>query len=466
MANLRVLLADGDTSFRTTAQRALTRQGYLVIPAANGIDAINLLAEDEVDVVVADVGLPQRDGLEVLHAAKAKSPRTPVILLAQPGSLASAATGVREGASDYLVKPLDDLGRLMELVDRAAGNETAAPPGSPVESTSGQRASEDAASARFVEAVASGLEMSRLLALYAKELANLARASQAVVLLAHSDGLLHVEGASGFADRAEAGRTFVQTGGEEFAYSVAAARDLVEQAIHSVEGEEENSGSLSYLGLPLLYAREVLGVAVVFMNGPRSNLREGDVAAMRYLSQQASIAVELARVRGLAERRNPTDAVTGLLNREHFFDQADREFRRSWRFGERIAALQLDVDEFSNLHKIQGPDEADEIVRQIARSVHQHVRNIDVVGRLDVDKLGILLMNSTRENAMGVAERLRRSVAEIELATSDGTWQVTASLGVAVYPREQCASIHDLFGMAAQAARAAKRGGHNRVVGV
>jgi diguanylate cyclase (GGDEF)-like protein len=466
MANLRVLLADSDTSFRTTAQRALTRQGYLVIPAANGIDAMALLGDDEIDVVVADVGLPQRDMLELVHAAKAKSPSTPVILLAQPSSLATAATGVREGASDYLVKPLDDLGRLMELVDRVAGQSTTASPPLLTEQSSVAADPQGAGALRLLEAATAGLDLRELLGLFAKELAQLALAPQAIILLAHNDGLLHVEAAHGFADRAEAGRAFVQTGGEEFAYRVAAASDLVEQELPSAKREEEKTPVISLLGVPLLYGREALGVAVVFMTVPRSSLLQGPVETMRYLSRLASLAVELARARGLAERRNPKDPVTGLFNREHFFDQADREFRRSWRFGERIAAVQLDVDEFGKLHLLQGPTETDEMIRQIARTVHQHVRNIDVVGRLDVDKLGMLLLNTPRDSALAVAERLRRSIAEIELATSEGNWQVTASFGVAIYPREQCASVQDLFGLAAQAARAAKRAGHNRVVGV
>ena len=466
MANLRVLLADSDISFRTTAQRALTRQGYLVIPVANGIDALTFLGADEIDVVVADVGLPEHDGLEVLRAAKSKTPPIPVILMAEPGTVGSAEKGVGEGASDYLVKPVDDLALLVGLVEQTIGEPVPSPSSAVVEKETAQAVTGEAATTRLLNAATSGQELTQFLELYAKEIAQLVRAQQGLVLLAHSDGQLHVAAALGFADRAEAGRVFVRTGGEEFAYRVASGRDIVDQAESVTPLGSGDPGGQILLGLPLLYAQVALGVAVIFSSGPRETMPPSALAEMRRLTQQASLAVELSRVRGLADHRNPIDPVTGLLNREHFFGLADREFRRSWRFGERIAALQLDVDDFAKLHLLLGPNEADEIMRHVARSVHTHVRNIDIVGRLDADKLGVLLLNAARDVGASVAERLRRSVAEIELPTSEGPWQVTASVGVAIYPREQCSSVHDLFGLAAQAARTAKRAGRNRVVGV
>lgn len=465
MANLRVLLADSNSSFRTTAQRALTRQGYLVIPASDGEDALALLGDDEIDIVVADVELPTKSGLVLLEAAKSKSATTPVILLAEPSAVDEAVTGVREGASAYLVKPIDDLDRLLELVEKAAGKAPSTPSGLAEQVIPKDSSIDQLPNVMLLNATVSGQDLNQLLSLYARELAQIALSPQSIVLLAHSDGQLHIAAAHGFGDRAEAGRAFVQAGGEEFAYSVAATHDLVERPGPAAE-KGEGSSPLRMVGLPLLFGNEALGVSVVFANASAGNWEESAFEKMRTLTRQASLAVELARVRGLADSRNPTDKVTGLLNREHFFELADREFRRSWRFAERIAGVQLDVDEFARLNLMLGADETDEIMKQVARSVHVHVRNIDIVGRLDADKLGLLLLNATRESAMGIAERLRRSVAEIELNTRDGTWQVTASVGVAAYPREQCASIHDLFGLAAQAARAAIRAGHNRVVSV
>lgn len=465
MTNLRVLFADSDYSFRTSAQRALSRQGYFVVPAANGVEALTLLADDNIDVVVADVELPQRDGLEVLRAVKARARVVPVILLTQPTAIASAATGVREGAFDYLIKPIDDFTRLAGMIERVAGTLSRNARAAPAENSSPEAAPVGQPITGLISAAVSGQGLNNLLLLYAAALAQLAHAPQVVVLIAHTDGQLHMAAAHGFTDYTEAGRAFVRSGGEDFAWRVAKARDIVAQAIPNPPAEGEKTDAPEILGLPLMFAQDALGAAIVFLGAPRESLSPEVVDGMRGLTEQASLVVELARLGALAESRNPIDPITGLLNREHFFDLADREFRRSWRFGGPIGAIQLDVDDFGRLHIQHGPTVADEIIRKVARAVHPHVRNIDVVGRLDTDKLGILLVNISRENALDVAERLRRAVGELVLPLEEPL-QLTASLGVAMYPREQCASVHDLFGLAAQATRAAKRAGRNRYVAV
>jgi diguanylate cyclase (GGDEF)-like protein len=220
------------------------------------------------------------------------------------------------------------------------------------------------------------------------------------------------------------------------------------------------------LGLPLSYANQVKGVALAFAVAPRETFQPAVLDSLRRLTQQASLTVELANARTLAELRNPFDATTGLLSRERFFELADREFRRSWRFGEPLAVVELDVDDFTKLQRLLGPGSGEQVIQQVAGAVHPRLRSVDLLGRLDTDKLGAVVVLGTREQTTKIAERLRRAVAEIELVTPDGPWQVTASLGFATYPREQCASIHDLFALASQATVAAKRAGRNRVVGV
>jgi diguanylate cyclase (GGDEF)-like protein len=174
----------------------------------------------------------------------------------------------------------------------------------------------------------------------------------------------------------------------------------------------------------------------------------------------------LARQRARADRLNPLDEVTSLLNRQHFFELAERDFRRSWRFGHPIAALVIDVDDFAKLHLQLGPKESDEVIRAVAQTCHSALRNVDLIGRLATDKLGVLLVMIKREDVIKVAERLRRAVAKLETTTPDGPWQITVSIGATAYPRDNCASVNDLFILAEQSTRAAKRAGRNRVVGI
>jgi DNA-binding NtrC family response regulator len=106
-----LLLVDDDEAFRKALARELARVGYEVATADSGAAALERIAEREPDVVLLDLRLPDRDGLEVLEAIRAKSPATDVIMLTGHGSIDTAIQSVRAGAFDYIAKPcpLDEL---------------------------------------------------------------------------------------------------------------------------------------------------------------------------------------------------------------------------------------------------------------------------------------------------------------------------------------------------------------------
>jgi DNA-binding NtrC family response regulator len=110
-AGARVLLVDDDEAFRNVMARELTRLGYDVATADSGGAALERIAAREPDVVLLDLRLPDRDGLEVLEAIRGTSPGTDVIMLTGHGSIDTAIQAVRAGAFDYVAKPcpLDEL---------------------------------------------------------------------------------------------------------------------------------------------------------------------------------------------------------------------------------------------------------------------------------------------------------------------------------------------------------------------
>ena len=106
-----LLLVDDDEAFRKVLARELTRLGYEVATADSGGAALERIAAREPDVVLLDLRLPDRDGLEVLEAIRGTSPGTDVIMLTGHGSIDTAIQSVRAGAFDYVAKPcpLDEL---------------------------------------------------------------------------------------------------------------------------------------------------------------------------------------------------------------------------------------------------------------------------------------------------------------------------------------------------------------------
>lgn len=125
----RVLLVDDDAALLRALAINLRSRGWAVTAAADGQSALRLAAEQEVDVVVLDLGLPDVDGLEVLRRLRAWS-TTPVVVLTARHSRQQTIAALDAGADDYVTKPFSVDELLARL--RAAARRAAPDPGTPV----------------------------------------------------------------------------------------------------------------------------------------------------------------------------------------------------------------------------------------------------------------------------------------------------------------------------------------------
>jgi DNA-binding response OmpR family regulator len=121
---VRVLLVEDDRMIGESVRTALRQSGYVADWVRDGRAADLTLASEQFDLVLLDLGLPQRDGIDVLRALRARGNRTPVIVLTARDALTSRVAGLDAGADDYLVKPfeLDELlARMRAVIRRHAG---------------------------------------------------------------------------------------------------------------------------------------------------------------------------------------------------------------------------------------------------------------------------------------------------------------------------------------------------------
>ncbi len=109
-----ILLIDDEAVLRQTLARILKRAGLDVTTAATGQEGLDLLLQQSFDLVYLDIRLPNMSGLEVLKIIHSKLPDLPVVLFTAQPDLSSAIEAVREGAVDYLLKPL----KPQALIDR------------------------------------------------------------------------------------------------------------------------------------------------------------------------------------------------------------------------------------------------------------------------------------------------------------------------------------------------------------
>jgi DNA-binding response OmpR family regulator len=107
MADYRVLLVDDEEEFVAALSERLTLRGIEVDSTLNGEEALARLVEKDFEVVILDVMMPGLGGLQVLRQIKSTHPNTQVILLTGHGSTREGIEGMRLGAFDYLIKPVD-----------------------------------------------------------------------------------------------------------------------------------------------------------------------------------------------------------------------------------------------------------------------------------------------------------------------------------------------------------------------
>ncbi len=108
---IKVLLVDDEEEFSSTLAERLQMRGFEVSTASNGEDALQMIDTNLPDVMVLDLRMPGIGGIETLRHVQLIAPGLPVLLLTGYGSTEDGIKGMKLGASDYLMKPLniDDL---------------------------------------------------------------------------------------------------------------------------------------------------------------------------------------------------------------------------------------------------------------------------------------------------------------------------------------------------------------------
>src|ERR1043165_462877 len=103
----RVLIVDDEEHVCALFQRILQKDGYEVECAANGEEGLALLERRPFDLVITDLKMPGMDGMELLKRGRALRPATTFVMLTAFGTVQNAVEAMKEGAYDYLVKPVD-----------------------------------------------------------------------------------------------------------------------------------------------------------------------------------------------------------------------------------------------------------------------------------------------------------------------------------------------------------------------
>ncbi len=212
----------------------------------------------------------------------------------------------------------------------------------------------------------------------------------------------------------------------------------------------------------LAQVRDAAGdvVAVVAADMPALSLSESESlrgeGGQTFAAMLQSAAVRLSR----AEIDAITDALTGLYNHRYLHERLSEELHRARDLRRPLSVLFCDLDHFKRYNDSNGHSAGDAVLREAAHLIEQSVRNVDIAARYGGEEFVVVLVETEKETALAVAERIRERIREAGFTA--GGVPLTVSIGVSAYPEDGDVR-EDLLNKADWAMYLAKRRGRDQV---
>ncbi len=199
-----------------------------------------------------------------------------------------------------------------------------------------------------------------------------------------------------------------------------------------------------------------------FVHGVRTDFLEHFVAVIAICVENG---INLERLR----RQGLTDTLTSINNRRFFDQRLKEEVEAAGRSGKPLSCMLLDIDHFKKVNDTYGHQVGDLVLREVAALIRTQLRGSDVLSRYGGEEFSTLLANTGSEEAVEVAERIRRSIADHVFETDEfPPFNVTISIGVATMKCDSNSKLepragHNLIGQSDKVLYDAKASGRNRV---
>lgn len=419
-----LLVVDDYPENLVTMCAVLQRTDWRIITASSGIEALTILLEHEVDLVLLDVQMPGMDGFEVarLMRGSQRTRLTPIIFLtANEQSQDAVQKGYASGATDYLFKPFDPnvlKPKVHALLEQQRNRRA-------LQSLTQELETARAFNASVLANVAEGI-------LVVDESGRISFANPAICRLL-SASFEKLQGttilnyvlepqneswrASGFYEHYRKGETY-----------------RVHDAILLTADGGELPVALSCAPLPPEQKAMVLTVL--------------DMSVVRDLYQQL-------------EKQAVTDALTGLLNRRGFYQTVEGMLVRTERLDKFLVVIYLDLDGFKQINDSLGHDAGDQVLLWVAEQLRECIRPYDVLARMGGDEFTVVIDGlDYPEQAAKVAEKLIERVS-VRKQIDGVDITLGASVGIATYP-ECGANLDGLLRAADIAMYEAKRAGRQQ----
>jgi len=444
----KILIVEDDAFFREIFSDLLKDEGYQVDTAASGNEALEKLARFDYHLVVTDMVLQDISGLDILSRVKQLDTGIEVIVVTGYGNMESAIYALKNGARDYLVKPIshDEFKHVVRLCveQRRLLDEN-------------QGLRNQIRLFQTSQAIANCIDIDRIQNLVLEAVAKEVGVGRGFTCLrdaARTIFLMETKGVD--RDDAEKLNELLKASfnWEEEAFSFPIVLRIDGGA---VDGEPVGEIML----LPLNDKSSLQGVVVLVSDSGRAMPVIANPDNIHFLIEQSSLALENAGRYSFAKDLLNIDELTGLYNYRYLEIALDREIKRAERYGLSMAVVFLDVDMLKVVNDTYGHLIGSRVLKEIGGLLKKSVREVDVVIRYGGDEYTVILIETGHQGASIVAERIRRTIANHKFVIeNDLSINLTACLGFACYPEDTKSKL-ELLEMADRAMYHGKVSGRN-----
>jgi diguanylate cyclase (GGDEF)-like protein/PAS domain S-box-containing protein len=433
-AKASVLVVDDESSIVMLITQHLEAEGLKCVGFSSSVAALADLEKNEYDLVITDLSMPDKHGMDIVSFVKKHTPDTAIIVVTAYAEVKSAVQALRFGADDYILKPFN----LIELglsASRAIEKRNLI-----IDNRMYQQQLE-----AKVQAAVKDLELTNRELLSTKDyLENLLHSTM--------DGIvtLNAKGNITFANRGA-----VRMLGYELEELVGASVEAFcighhEEVAH-VRMMLEHSKMLQGYQTEVKMKDETLLPVSVSLSYVHDS--DGGIAATLAIFKDVS---EQRRLEQELKEMSIKDMLSGLYNQRHFYDRLAVEIERARRQKHPLSLLLFDVDQFKTYNDCHGHLAGDKVLQTIGQVVLENTReHVDLGFRYGGDEFTIILPEASEASALAIAERIRRG---FEGKHFD---MLTLSVGLMAY--KEGYSEHTFIRFTDAMMYGAKRSGGNRV---
>jgi len=404
----KVLIVDDSQTNLTLLEHMLGEEGCEVIPARSGIEAVELVRNNDFALILLDIQMPGMNGYDtaLLIKEQDRGRHVPIIFVtAIFQDEDNVRQGYESGAVDYLFRPVD----VMLLKSK----------------------------------VQAFLKINKQQVLLRREIEQRKKTEQALRLAEEKYRSIFERAVEGIFQSSldgtlmEANPAMVRLFGYDSAEEMASVGNLREKLMVDADERRMYVELLRRDGFVANFefrARRKSGEIIWCSESSRLVRREGDgneyvEGVLEDITKRKHSELELKHLATM-------DSLTGIPNRHIFFDRLELAVATAKRYGSHPAVLFVDLNDFKEVNDTLGHQAGDDLLRMVAERLQKRIRAADTLARLGGDEFGILLSDVENEDGAMIVARNLIAVLEEPFSIQNKQIRVGATIGISFYPED------------------------------